>query len=1068
MLVSKVSLGICAMAKKVNSKHMQHILLGLSKFDEFNLVIFDEKMIFKEEVTKWPVVDAMIVFFSGGFPYSKVLQYIKLNNPFLINDFEMQKIFWDRRKVYSMLKENGIPTPKNVLIDRGEIINNDGTEANDLNNEEEIEKMIKEYRALYAEKPPQKKKSMSKKHSDNDTNIQDKEHDKLAYNIIEQTVKNNNYDSNDSNNSIDANLHESDDYIEYKGVKLIKPFVEKPCNGDDHNIYIYYPMSHGGGHKRLFRKTLDLCSLYYPNENYIRRDKSYIYEEFLQTDGFDIKVYTVGPEYAHAEARKSPSLDGKVQRTHDGKEVRYPVNLTPEEKEIARKIVLIFKQNVCGFDILRARGQSYVCDVNGWSFVKGNKKYYEDCVILLRKIILQKINKELFLQRPINLVSSKEIYEGMIIPKIDDNKTYNEELRSIVGVFRHADRSPKQKMKLVVEDPLILSLFDKFRDKEKEYNPKTEIKLKKPNELTEVLKIVKTILHRKGINESQLNEDTDNFYIKLFQIKLVLEKNLNFEGMTRKIQMKPLSVIDTKVVKALMIIKWGGNITHAGIQQAKLLGQTFRAQLYPSGPENGDDLLRLHATYRHDLKCYSSEEGRCLKTAAAFLQGLLQLEGHLIPIISSMVRRDETIGGILDVSCTEIESLRKTVKSNLNDFCNYDGVLSDKYSSIVNKDIDNTNKNTKANTQVGTLMKDIGNFYSRMKRVYELMAHLLNHLKTKLSITELKNECGTYFIKNPTSILSRKSSGYEKIAATVKHLGQVPETKRRISDVKIPSHSSSSSFLTEHTNLKSHQTTSEMDCEDEKIVLIFKRYVKLHQDFYNKSKNHFEISKIPDIYDNIKYDILHNKSIMNKSSYELYNEISLLANFVMPLEYGITRSEKVNIGVKIVKPLIRKINKDLMWWSDNTNTIANNDEHSYSGLDQAKLNQNDIKSTWRHVKTRFYFASASHLYSLFNAIVYAYNSFLVDENENEIFKICDLDYCSHIVFRLFENFNVDKDNDKRWRMEVIMSPGSNKDPKMADDKHMVPVAPWIIVNRNLNMKQMREFFDYIDKRNEFE
>ena len=223
--------------------------------------------------------------------------------------------------------------------------------------------MIKEYRALYVEKPPQKKKSMSKKHSDNDTVIQDKEHDKLAYNIIEQTVKNNNYDSNDSNNSIDANLHESDDYIEYKGVKLIKPFVEKPCNGDDHNIYIYYPMSHGGGHKRLFRKTLDLCSLYYPNENYIRRDKSYIYEEFLQTDGFDIKVYTVGPEYAHAEARKSPSLDGKVQRTHDGKEVRYPVNLTPEEKEIARKIVLIFKQNVCGFDILRARGQSYVCDL---------------------------------------------------------------------------------------------------------------------------------------------------------------------------------------------------------------------------------------------------------------------------------------------------------------------------------------------------------------------------------------------------------------------------------------------------------------------------------------------------------------------------------------------------------------------------------------------------------------------------------------------------------------------------------------------------------------------------------
>ena len=34
-------------------------------------------------------------------------------------------------------------------------------------------------------------------------------------------------------------------------------------------------------------------------------------------------------------------------------------------------------------------------------------------------------------------------------------------------------------------------------------------------------------------------------------------------------------------------------------------------------------LLRLHSTYRHDLKCYTSDEGRCQKTAAAFLKGLL-------------------------------------------------------------------------------------------------------------------------------------------------------------------------------------------------------------------------------------------------------------------------------------------------------------------------------------------------------------------------------------------------------------------------------------------------------------
>jgi len=63
----------------------------------------------------------------------------------------------------------------------------------------------------------------------------------------------------------------------------------------------------------------------------------------LNKDGTDVKVYTVGPEYAHAEARKSPALDGVVERDEDGKEIRYPVMLRAEEKLIAKKIVLAFK-----------------------------------------------------------------------------------------------------------------------------------------------------------------------------------------------------------------------------------------------------------------------------------------------------------------------------------------------------------------------------------------------------------------------------------------------------------------------------------------------------------------------------------------------------------------------------------------------------------------------------------------------------------------------------------------------------------------------------------------------------
>ena len=51
-----------------------------------------------------------------------------------------------------------------------------------------------------------------------------------------------------------------------------------------------------------------------------------------------------------------------------------------QEKEIARMVTLAFGQKVCGFDLLRSeRARSFVCDVNGWSFVKNSHKVGSRC-----------------------------------------------------------------------------------------------------------------------------------------------------------------------------------------------------------------------------------------------------------------------------------------------------------------------------------------------------------------------------------------------------------------------------------------------------------------------------------------------------------------------------------------------------------------------------------------------------------------------------------------------------------------------------------------------------------------
>uniref|UniRef100_A0A453H3M0 diphosphoinositol-pentakisphosphate 1-kinase n=1 Tax=Aegilops tauschii subsp. strangulata TaxID=200361 RepID=A0A453H3M0_AEGTS len=336
----------------------------------------------------------------------------------------------------------------------------------------------------------------------------------------------------------------------------------------------------------------------------------------MPTGGTDVKVYTVGPGYAHAEARKSPVVDGVVMRNPDGKEVRYPVLLTPMEKQMARDVCNAFRQMVCGFDLLRCDGRSYVCDVNGWSFVKNSYKYYDDAACIMRKIFLDAKAPHLSSTIPPTLPWKSKAPEGLTRQGSGIIGTFgqSEELRCVVVVIRHGDRTPKQKVKLKVTEEKLLNLMLKYNGGK----PRAETKLKSAVQLQDLLDATRQLVPptRSGQESDSDAEDLEHIE-KLRQVKAVLEEGGHFSGIYRKVQLKPLKWIkvpehngdgeEDRPIEALMILKYGGVLTHAGRKQAEELGRFFRNNIYPG---EGTGLLRLHSTYRHDLKIYSSDEGR--------------------------------------------------------------------------------------------------------------------------------------------------------------------------------------------------------------------------------------------------------------------------------------------------------------------------------------------------------------------------------------------------------------------------------------------------------------------------
>ncbi|XP_011049854.1 PREDICTED: inositol hexakisphosphate and diphosphoinositol-pentakisphosphate kinase isoform X9 [Acromyrmex echinatior] len=877
----QVLVGICAMAKKSQSKPMKEILTRLEEFEYIKIVVFPEEVILKEPVENWPIVDCLISFHSKGFPLDKAINYANLRKPFIINHLPMQYDIQDRRRVYAILESEGIEIPRYAVLDR------------------------------------------------------------------------------DSPDPKQHELVESEDHVEVNGITFNKPFVEKPVSAEDHNIYIYYPTSAGGGSQRLFRKIGSRSSVYSP-ESRVRKSGSYIYEDFMPTDGTDVKVYTVGPDYAHAEARKSPALDGKVERDSEGKEIRYPVILNNAEKLISRKVCLAFKQTVCGFDLLRANGQSFVCDVNGFSFVKNSNKYYDDCAKILGNMILRELAPTLHIPWSVPF----QLDDPPIVPTTFGKMM---ELRCVVAVIRHGDRTPKQKMKVEVRHPKFFEIFAKYDGYKHGH-----VKLKRPKQLQEILDTARSLLAE--IQHRAAGPELEEKQGKLEQLKSVLEMYGHFSGINRKVQLKyqprgrprGSSSDDGSDLNRLgepslvLILKWGGELTPAGRIQAEELGRIFRC-MYPGGqgrhlseeesemlPNHGEyagaqglGLLRLHSTFRHDLKIYASDEGRVQMTAAAFAKGLLALEGELTPILVQMVKSANT-NGLLDNDC---------------DSSKYQNMVKTRLHELLQQDRDFTREDRE---QINP-----GN---------------------ALSINAALD-----FVKNPVRCCQHVHTLIQKLLDIVRIKKEDPKTKDTI---------------------LYHGETWE---------LMGRRWGKIEKDFCTKNKR-FDISKIPDIYDCIKYDLQHNNHTLQfEHAEELYTYAKSLADIVIPQEYGLTVQEKMTIGQGICTPLLKKIRADLQRNIEESEETVNRLNPRYS---------HGVSSPGRHVRTRLYFTSESHVHSLLTVLRYGGLLDVVKDEQwrramEYVSMVSELNYMSQIVVMLYEDPTKDPCSEERFHVELHFSPGVN-------------------------------------------
>ncbi|POS83519.1 hypothetical protein EPUL_005728 [Erysiphe pulchra] len=1151
-------IGVCALDVKARSKPSRNILNRLICNGEFKVVVFGDKVILDEDIENWPACDFLISFYSDGFPLDKAIAYVKARKPFCVNHVPMQKILWDRRVCLRILDNINVPTAERVEVSR------DGGP-----------KVITPEIVNYL-------------------------HENT--NIVLDGLEARNSDQYKVPRKVE--LIDDGDTLCVDDVYLRKPFVEKPINGEDHNICIYFPKSQGGGARKLFRKIGNKSSEWIEELSVPRAilepGSSYIYEKFMKVDNAeDVKAYTVGPNFCHAETRKSPVVDGLVRRNNHGKEIRYVTSLTKEESLMASRIAISFGQRVCGFDLLRTEGKSFVIDVNGWSFVKDNDEYYDQCSRILRDMFLREkqrimdtkldptsfpYQKDHYLKKQDSSSSTKDQHRSNLSQQISrpvsqtltnkssirsttnssefsgstpprtspsgrlENNTalisvppipmsspptttcnlsgniplaanslsisgnstncdktfvappapkHTWKLKGMVSVIRHADRTPKQKLKFTFHTKPFIELLKGHQE---------EVLLTGQAALESVTAAVDTALHE-GIEDPEKLRNLKNVLVKkggwigtkvqikpMFRRKAAnqikhntviskekLPKLMNsdheageehiekFDGPENsvlerydslsEVTLSRITAAENSLVldKLQLIVKWGGEPTHSARYQSKELGESMR-----------NDLILMNREVLDKVHVFSSSERRVTTSAQIWAAAFT----HQKEISPDFIKIRKDLLDDSNAAKDEMDKVKKKLKTLLRR-----GISAPPQFAWPS----NMPEPSIVQRCVVKLMK----FHRKVMRY--------NYTKI-YSGTSLPLGA----IKNP----SEKEASKEK----------------------------PTSGSLNYNSFLQNGTTSGIQarwCCGEDAILFKERWEKLFSEFCNGEK--VDPSKISELYDTMKFDALHNrqflewvftpsksilaeeedeileelkeigkakqqprtheeavedqesslaKTELNRSLHrrmfhrssmifgsknideppeqyfrlftgssdtkaktdarleklrELYKLAKVLFDFICPQEYGMTDTEKLEIGLLTSLPLLKEIVQDL-----------------------EKMQASD------EAKSLIYFTKESHIYTLLNCILEGGITTKITRA-----AIPELDYLSQICFELYESENKNPDYGDghleenlpkyEYSIRIAISPGCHTfDPLdvQLDSKHCISCAPRRSLTAHKNWKEV--------------